>query len=87
MGHSAVRIPVIESERGWGRRIDDHMVCLSVEDAMEFKKEFNAKNTAEATPDWYMVVEGEPETIELTNSQMVQLRHKKRIWHTSLRLM
>ena len=87
MGNLAVRIPVIESEKGWGRRIDDHMVCLSVEDAMEFKQEFNAKNTEKTTPDWYMAVEGEPEPIDITDEQMAELKRNKRIWHSALKRM
>lgn len=30
---TAVKIAVMEYERGWGSKIDDWMVCLSVEDA------------------------------------------------------
>lgn len=50
----AVMVPVIESERGWGQKIDDHMVCLTNEDAGNFSKEFNGKNKPGPTPDWYM---------------------------------
>lgn len=50
----AVKVAVWEYERGWGSKVDDYMVCLSVEDA-------NA--------DWYMVAEGEPTAIDLTPKQ------------------
>ena len=39
MHNLAVKIAVIESEAGWGRKIDDWMVCLSIEDAKSFEKE------------------------------------------------
>jgi len=81
----AVRIPVIESEAGWGRKIDDYMVCLSVEDAKAFEKEFNAKNTASSAPDWYMQVEGDPTPIDLTDKQFKALKKDKRMWLSSLK--
>lgn len=81
----AVKIPVIESERGWGRKIDDWMVCTSVEDAKKFEKEFNSKNTESTAPDWYMQVEGDPEPIDITESQMSELKKRKRIWLSELK--
>lgn len=85
MNTLAVKIPVIESEAGWGRKIDDYMVCLSVTDAKDFEKEFNSKNTAYTTPSWYMQVEGEPIPIELTTTQMKRLKKEKRIWFSELK--
>ena len=38
---SVIFVPVIESESGWGSKIDDHMVCLSDTDARIFIDEFN----------------------------------------------
>ncbi len=84
MSNVAVKIAVIESERGWGRRIDDYMVCLSVEDANEFKKEFNSKNTKYPVPDWYMQVEGDPMPIDINSKQMKHLKKEKREWLSSL---
>ena len=85
MIHLAVKIPVIESEKDWGRKVDDHMVCLSNEDAIEFKKEFNAKNNLDATPDWYMSCEGEPTPIDLTSKQYKILKANKRVWLSTLK--
>ena len=31
----AVKVAVIESESGWGSRVDDYMVCLSNDDAIK----------------------------------------------------
>jgi predicted DNA binding protein len=80
MANLAVKIAVIESEKGWGRKIDDWMVCLSVEDANLYKKEFNARNVEEQTPDWYMQVEGEPQPIDLTDKQYELLKKEERVW-------
>ncbi len=80
----AVKIPVIESESGWGRKIDDWMVCLSIDDANLFKEEFNSKNTSTSTPSWYMQVEGEIEPIQISDAQFEKLKSEKRIWLSTL---
>ena len=79
MSNLAVKIAMIESEAGWGRKIDDWMVCLSVEDAKTFKKEFNSKNKSSSTPNWYMQVEDGPEPIDLTDKQFSKLQKDKRV--------
>lgn len=85
MTYIAIKIPVIESERGWGNRIDDYMITLSVEDAELFKSEFNSVNTADSTPDWYMRAESNFEPIKLTESQYNLLLGDKRIWLSELK--
>ena len=82
----AVKIPVIESEKGWGRKIDDYMVCLSKEDAEKFRSEFNSKNEEDSAPDWYMQVEGEPIAIDITDKQHEYLmdQNSKRGWLKTL---
>lgn len=80
MSNLAVKIAVIESEAGWGRKIDDWMVCLSTEDAKVFENEFNSKNQSATAPDWYMQVEGEPIPIDLTDKQFSKLIEDKRVW-------
>lgn len=81
----AVKIPVWEYERGWGSKIDDHMVCLSVEDAKTYQKEFNAKNDKPTVPDWYMVCQGDPTPIDLTDEQYDLLMLNKRMWLSTLK--
>lgn len=76
----AVKVPVLESERGWGSKIDDHMVCLSISDAETFIKEFNADNNLDVVPDWYMVALAEIMPIDLTDEQFKKLEQEKRIW-------
>lgn len=85
MSNLAIKVPVIESEAGWGRKIDDWMIVLSVEDAKAFENEFNSRNTARHTPDWYMKVEGVPQPIDLSAKQMKILKKEKRVWLSELR--
>lgn len=85
MSNVAVKVPVVESEAGWGRKIDDWMIVLSMEDAKAFEKEFNARNTASSAPEWYMQVEGVPQPIDLTPKQMRKLKKEKRVWLSTLR--
>jgi hypothetical protein len=76
----AFKVSIIESEAGCGRKIDDWMVCLSIEDTQKFEKEFNSKNTSYRTPDWYMQVEGEPKNIYLNDKQYEKLKIDKRVY-------
>lgn len=49
------RVNIIESEQGWGQRIDE--VKTFGEDynkAKQFRDEYNAKNNLDEAPDWYM---------------------------------
>jgi len=78
--NSAFKVSIIESEAGWGRKIDDWMVCLSIEETQKFEKEFNSKNTSSRTPDWYMQVEGEPKMIYLNDKQYEKLKIDKRVY-------
>ena len=72
---AAVKVPVWEFERGWGSKIDDWMICLSVDDAKKFVAEFNAKNRETKVPDWYMVADAEAiKPIDLTAAQMFTRR-------------
>lgn len=85
MTYIAIKVPVIESEAGWGRKIDDWMVCLNSEDAKAFEVEFNSKNTSETTPAWYMQVEGEHEPIILNEKQYEYLTKETRVWLSYLK--
>ena len=81
----AVKIAVWEYEKGWGSKVDDYMVCKTIEDAKAFKKEFNGKNTEESTPDWYMQVEGDPIPFDITEEQFKVLEEKDRVWLGTLK--
>lgn len=80
----AVKIAVYEYERGWGSKLDDYMVCLSVEDAQNFATEFNAGNTESPVPDWYMCAQGKPVPIDISDAQFARLQIEKRIWLKNL---
>jgi glutaredoxin-related protein len=52
-----IRVAIIESERGWGRKIDDVKEFDTMEEAETFIKEYNSYNTSPTAPDWYMQAE------------------------------
>lgn len=51
------RVDLIESERGWGSKIDETKYFDSEESAKEFCVEFNKQNDKDSAPDWYMYAE------------------------------
>lgn len=85
MSNLAVKVAVIESEAGWGSKIDDWMICQSVEDAKKFETEFNSENNKPSTPSWYMRADGPPIPIDLNDSQFEKLKKEGRVWLSSLR--
>ena len=54
---SKVRVAIIESERGWGRKIDEVKEFDTLIQAQAFIKEYNSYNTSPTAPDWYMQAE------------------------------
>jgi len=50
----AFKVIIIESERGWGSKIDRVLYFDNEQEAKDYCKEFNSKNTSEVVPDWYM---------------------------------
>jgi hypothetical protein len=84
MTHVAVKVEVIESERGWGAKTDDYMVCLSVEDAKAFIKDYNAQNTSDVVPDIYTYAASTIYPIDLNKKQFYKLMEKKRVWLSTL---
>lgn len=80
-------VPVIESERGWGRKIDDYMLCLSEEDAKAWARKFNSQNPPGPAPDWYMQAEDDSiELIEVTSTQLkiIEKSRDGRMWKSEL---
>lgn len=51
------KVAIIESERGWGRKIDEVKEFPTRAEAEAFVTKFNSQNTADEVPDWYMVAE------------------------------
>jgi hypothetical protein len=48
------QVNIIESERGWGQKIDETKYFDNEVEARQFVKHYNAQNTAPSAPDWYM---------------------------------
>lgn len=48
------KVEIIESERGWGSKIDEIREFNDKKSALEFIREFNSKNNSDTVPDWYM---------------------------------
>jgi len=48
------KVLIIESERGWGSKVDEVREFDTPEEAQAFITEFNKENNLELVPDWYM---------------------------------
>lgn len=48
------RVTVIESERGWGQKVDMYRRFATEEEEKAWQREFNSANTSKTAPDWYM---------------------------------
>ncbi len=51
---SAWRVDIIESESGWGSKIDETKYFDSEQAAKDFVESYNAKDDEPITPYWYM---------------------------------
>jgi hypothetical protein len=52
---TAFRVDIIESERGWGSKIDETIYFDNDVEAKEYARAYNAKfNDKDYVPDWYM---------------------------------
>ena len=50
------RVDMLESEAGWGSRIDEVFYYKNQEDALEFVNRYNAEyNNQKTTPSWYIM--------------------------------
>lgn len=49
-----VRVEIIESERGWGQKVDEVKEFDTQEEAEEYVRSFNAENNKTVIPAWYM---------------------------------
>lgn len=49
-----VKVYIMESERGWGQRVDEVKEFDTAVEADAFIEEYNSKNTDTEVPDWYM---------------------------------
>jgi hypothetical protein len=51
------RVDIIESERGWGQKVDETIYFDNEAEARKYCEDFNARNTEVVAPDWYMRAE------------------------------
>lgn len=52
---SKVLVEIIESEKGWGQKVDEVKEFQTLPDAVKFIDEYNnSYNAEESVPDWYM---------------------------------
>jgi hypothetical protein len=52
----AFRVEIIESERGWGSKVDEVIYFDDAGEARQYCEDYNKKyNNEPVTPDWYMV--------------------------------
>ena len=49
------KVIIIESERGWGAKVDEEIEFDTLEEARKYAKDYNDKwNPPGPVPDWYM---------------------------------
>lgn len=48
------QVDIIESERGWGQKLDEIREFEDYDVAEQFVKDFNSGNNQDTVPDWYM---------------------------------
>ena len=51
-----VKVHIIESEAGWGQKVDETLEFDTLEEAITYCKDYNTLHNPpmENTPDWYM---------------------------------
>jgi len=52
------RVDIIESERGWGQKIEDQKFFDNYDEAAKYIERYNADLPAGPAPDWYMMARG-----------------------------
>lgn len=55
----AFRVDIIESERGWGSKIDESKYFDNEIEARQFVTDYNSKHNLPSSyvPDWYMIAQ------------------------------
>lgn len=53
------RVDIIESERGWGQKVDETIYFDNESEARDYVKQYNDKHNppVQVVPDWYMYAE------------------------------
>jgi hypothetical protein len=48
------KVYIIESESGWGQRVDETMLFDDHQQALDFVVDYNSENDLDYVPSWYM---------------------------------
>jgi len=84
MAYGAYRVDIIESEAGWGQRIDDSVFFLDKTAAKEWADAYNKQfNPPGPAPDWYMYACDPSNLVEVSEAQHKALK-KKHLWKNEL---
>jgi len=57
------RVTIIESERGWGQRVDEEVEFPTLKAAKAFQIKYNEQNILTRVPDWYMYAQDPIEVV------------------------
>jgi hypothetical protein len=57
------RVTIIESERGWGQRVDEVVEFPTLKAAKAFQFKYNEQNKETRVPDWYMYAQDPIEVV------------------------
>ena len=49
------KVVIIESERGWGSKVDDVLYFDNEPEARKYVADYNKDLPTDRTPDWYMI--------------------------------
>lgn len=72
MAQVAYKVEMIESERGWGSRVDERLYFIDEATAVNFTVTYNQRwNTETHTPDWYIVARYVGETSIADNVELI----------------
>lgn len=56
--NAVARVDLFGSERGWGSKIYDSKYFTGWDEALQYVKDFNSKNTETEVPEYYTVAQG-----------------------------
>jgi hypothetical protein len=49
-----IKVLIIESERGWGQKVEETLSFPTMEEAKKYCDEYNKDLNQSSVPDWYM---------------------------------
>jgi len=76
----AWKVDLIESERGWGKKVIDISYFKTKQKAFNYCRKINSKNIAKTTPSWYMYAEEPIECFVPTNHFKKPINRDNELW-------